>query len=163
MTPIIIASIVFVTYVLYIYFKYGVLPSISHSSYVHKKPMLFFSFMSALGISLAVFGYIQDDKWYNFLPTIAGVLFVICGCSPFFYRKTFSGDSNAFESKLHAIGATGGIVVMLAYLLIAYCSIWPIVAVGIPTYIMMKKNVKNHTWWIEIIAFTAISIRLFMA
>lgn len=173
---IIISVLVFFTYTVAITIKYGWLPSISHSVYAHKKPWLFFSFMAGFGLPLCFYGLgIQEEsvllqKQVIFFGVniagsfsmLAGILFIICGASPFFHKKTESGEPNQFESILHSVGAEGGMAFMMLHLGFYEKDWFWGIAMLLPLYIAIKRQFKNHTYWLEIIGAVLISLGIFI-
>lgn len=145
-TGITISSIVFVVYVFGVWMKYGILPSISHSYYEHYEKWLFFLFMLGIGLPITLMAT-------SGLLFFSGVLFILCGCAPAFKYNKYS-----LEDELHVIGAEGGISLAILALVITYGQWWVLPTMLIPTGYMMKKKVKNHTWWIEILAFVIIAL-----
>lgn len=135
---------VFFGYISYIWYKYGVLPSISESYYrlPTKINILFTLFCWGFAFPAMIMGNELTDNFLMFFAT-GGIMFV--------------GASAAFKQKLtntvHMVGAVIGVV--FSQLSIAfdfnmyYLNLLFIASAGI---IFLTKS-KNSTWWIEIVAF----------
>ena len=143
-----ISTITFISYVLFITLKYGVLPSISDSYYKHNSKLLFFMFMLGVGLPITLMAT-------SGLMFFSGALFILCGCAPAFKINKYS-----FEDEIHSFGALGGVSLLLSYFAsIHYClPIILIASIGIPIYFIKPKN---KTFWIEIIAFISILTGLY--
>lgn len=143
-----ISTITFISYVLLITLKYGVLPSISDSYYKHNSKLLFFLFMLGVGLPITLMAT-------SGLMFFSGALFILCGCAPAFKRNTYS-----FEDEVHKIGALGGICLLLSYFAIShfYLPIILAISIGFPVYLL---NPKNKTFWLEIIAFIILIVGLY--
>lgn len=129
--------LVFVTFVAYVWVKYGILDSISASWYaLGKKSWLFTLFLWSISLPLCVMG----NAWF----VVAGA----CLC--------FTGAAAAYKQKMtntvHYIGAVGGITLSLAGL-IQNGIWWPAVAFAITAIILRRLKLKNLTWWVEVAAF----------
>jgi hypothetical protein len=143
-----VSLVVFLTFTLYIYFKYGVLTSISMAWYVlpKKEKLLFTLFCFVLGTSLLFQG---------------GLFFFLSGAGLFFV-----GAATDYESKttniVHFTGALVGILSALIGLWVEYGLFYPlIIAIALSLIIYLIK-MKNYLWWIEIVAFLSIIIGLFL-
>lgn len=145
-----ISVAVLVIYVGWLLIKYKkVLPSISHSVYLHGKDWLFFAFMTGIGLPLILYAV----NIQSYFMVISGALFILCGASPYFHEKTLSGEPNIFESRLHSIGAEGGMLFFFLHLAFDHKDpIWTIL-MAFPLYIAIKRQFKNHTYWLELIGF----------
>lgn len=141
---------VFVSYVFYIWTKYGVLPSISESYYrLPKKLKPLFTFFCW---GFAFPSMILGSSSLMFLAG-AGICFV--------------GAAAAFQEKMthdvHMLGAGVGITASQLAIIFQY-DMWPISATFVGLSLLMlifKGKINNkHIWWIEILAFTSICIVL---
>lgn len=143
-----ISTITFISYVLFITLKYGVLPSISDSYYKHNSKLLFFLFMLGVGLPITLMAS-------SGLMFFSGVLFILCGCAP-----AFKSDKYSLEDDVHKVGALGGICLLLCYFIISHFYLPIILAILIefPVYLL---NPKNKTFWLEIIAFVTLIIGLY--
>lgn len=144
----IIQSLVFITYVLFIIYRFGVLPSISESWY-KLKPL-------NLGILFTFF------CWGIGLPMV----FRNTGISPFFFISgaaiCFTGVATAFklqygiEKIVHAAGAIICVIAGLIALWVDY-NLWLPSAVFLGGFLIIKSaKIKNEIWWIEIYSFVVI-------
>lgn len=149
-----LSATVFIYYVIWVYRKYGELKSISHSYYYHDNGWYFLAFMCGVGLPVAVLGAISDPvSWWL---VGAGWLFTLCGVAPAFRGEEMFGDQlfhpNESESFIHAVGAEGGILLVLTHVVIN--GMWYSgVALAIPVLYMYFKKTPNHTWWIEVLSF----------
>ena len=129
---------IFVSYVLFVYFKYGVLTSISTSWYrlPPKQKILFYFFCISIGILL-----LFQDNLFFFLSG-AGII--------------FTGTAAAYEEKMtnivHFSGAVICIVMALLGLSIDHQIYFPLLSIPISLVIFLAKT-KNFLWWIEIVCF----------
>lgn len=144
----IIQSIVFITYVLFIVYRFGILPSISESWY-KLKPL-------NLGILFTLF------CWGIGLPMV----FRNTGISPFFFISgaaiCFTGVATAFklqygiERIVHAAGAIICVIAGLIALWVDFGMWCPSAVFFIGALIIKAAKIKNEIWWIEIYSFIVI-------
>lgn len=146
----IIQATVFIAYILFILYRFGILPSISHSWYKLKplnRGYLFTFFCWSIGFIM---------------------LFYNTGKSPFFFLSgaglIFTGAATAFKTHhsteriVHFVGATTCVAAALMALWIDY-GMWYYITFYAPIYIIFKLiKFKNYIWWVEIIAFITILI-----
>ena len=133
----------FTAYVAAIWIKFGVLPSISESYYRLKKLQKSFFTLAMFGTGLPITIYAEGGLMFF---AGAGICFV--GAAPAF-REDMTG-------RVHVIGAVGGIVLGLLSLWLDY-SLWiPQVVFAGLTFFLTFFRVRNHTWWIEILAYMCI-------
>jgi len=131
---------IFFGYLSYAYSKFGITRSISKTYYTlqKKNKQLFQAATISYGITLGLAGG-------HLLTYIAGALVALVGFAP------DSKDSET-EEKVHIVGATGGIVAaMIAMIHFGYWYL-PIIQAAF-TAPAMKWSWKNHTYWIEVLAF----------
>jgi len=134
----ILSFIIFTSYVTYVTIKYGWLKSVSASYFYLKGKWLFTIILFAFSILLAIAG--------NTMLTVLAAA-AIC----------FSGAaSNTKElemtEKVHNICSTAGIVLGAAALV--DFKLWYIALIlTIFAILTMKYKMKNHTFWIEIVAY----------
>lgn len=141
---------VFVSYVAYIWAKYGVLKSISQSYYeLPKKLQPFFTFFC----------------WGFAIPAIilgsSGVMF-LAGSG-----IAFVGAAAAFQEEMtkevHMIGAGVGVLASQLAIYFQY-GMWPVniafIVLSLLLLLFRKKINNKHIWWIEIAAFISIFIVL---
>jgi hypothetical protein len=142
---------VFVSYVAYIWAKYGVLKSISQSYYeLPEKLRPLFTFFC----------------WGFALPAI------ILGSSGLMFLAgsgiAFVGAAAAFQEKMtqevHMVGAGTGVLASQLAIILQY-HMWPVSAVffGVSLILLFlgwQKIAPKKIWWIEILAFLSICIVL---
>lgn len=141
-------AFVFLSYIGFIVYRFGVLPSISESWYrlePLRKSYLFTLFCWSLS-TLMLFQTNETTAW--FFASGAGLAFV--GAATMFKW------TGAYTDKIHGLGAVVGIVCALVGLGVEYNNWMPtalFVAVG--TTISAFK-LQNRIWWIEIAAFVSV-------
>jgi len=142
-----ISTIIFTTYVVCIWKKFGVLRSISASfeRLIHKEWFLVFTWGTAIFLMLA------GESGLSFG---AGIFLMFSGIS---IRGKYLSDE-----LIHMIGATGAI--FLGYLFVwLNCDLLWLASIGAGANILMWiSKFKNHTWWIEVLAFYVIIAGLFI-
>ena len=144
----IIALVVFITYIGSMYLLYDFLPSISDSYYKLPNKWLFPTFISTLAIIFWV-------------VTLTSLMFFACAF------LLFVGLAPAFKEdmtdKVHSIGAIGGIALGFASMWVDF-GLWylPWAMVMFSLFAVLIWKIKNHTWWIEIAAFLLIILGLFI-
>jgi len=147
-TLLIISTAVFISYVTAIWIEFGVLPSISDSYYKLKHKSLFFLAMVGTGFPITM----QSETGMMFF---AGAFICLVGVAGAF-RQELTG-------KVHAIGAIGGIALGMCSLWIDY-GYWHVpVFFAVVTFCLAFFRIKNHIWWIEILAFVCVLGVLFIS
>lgn len=135
--------LVFFTYVGFIYNRYGVLQSISHSTYKleGESRWWFLAFLWILGI----LNLIQGMEVYGFLTT-AGLLFTGITID--------HKSSGAHTDIVHYVGASVAILSALIGLVVLH-GMWlaPILVLASIPFIW---NREDFIWWIEIVAMIVI-------
>ena len=150
MELLLVQVVVFLSYVIGIVSKYGVLPSISDSWY--SLPLgwksLFTFFTWGIGIPMLLYGT---------LPLfISGVGLCFVGAATQFKMK------ESYTRLIHFAGAAVGIVTPLIYFLLSF-------NVGLPFAIQLVGSViiwnseefNNKLWWVEILGFLMVVYGLF--
>ena len=136
---------VFISYVLFIWNKYGIQTSISESYYVlpKKENFLFVLFCWLFAFPAMILG----NSWWMFF---AGGGIVWVGANAAMHQKP--------TRLIHLIAAISGIILACLAMIFQY-NMWYMVA-GIATLIPITYllDKKHLFWWIEIIIFTAMSI-----
>ena len=140
---------VFISYVAFIWIKYGIQPSISDSYYIlplHKK-FLFILFCFGFAIPAIMIGFSST------LMFIAGSLIMFVGAAPLFKQS--------LPHIVHMIGAYGGIIAGELALCTDY-HLWPIAACFaiLAILLMFIIKPKNKIWWVELLAFVSICVGL---
>ena len=146
---IILISITFYSYVAWIWYKFGILPSISQSYYKVIPKWLFPAFCLIVGIGSFIIGWIDS----SILLSISGGALVIVGVLP--------EIKIPFIKERHIIAAIISIIFSQLAIGIDY-HLWPInimflIFAGL--LMIFKKSVKE-IWYIEILAFTIMVITL---
>jgi hypothetical protein len=140
--------VVFLSYVIGIWSKFGILNSISESAYHIKNKALFTLFIWSVSIPIMIVGSTG-------LMFMAGALLAFVGASPMFKED--------MEGKVHVVGATGGIMLGFAGMILNF-GLWPLAVIqGAFTLGAILFKLKNHTWWIEVLAFILIIAGLVIA
>lgn len=141
----IMMTLIFLSYVGMIWYRFGVLTSISESYYKlpKKQQVLFTLFCWGFAIPAMILG----DSVLMFLAGSA-----IC----------FVGAASAFKMKqvyyVHAIGAVLGMTLGLVYLLFDEDQYW--IATSMVILVLTLTKSKNFLWWTEIVTFAAICVTL---
>jgi hypothetical protein len=147
MTPLIIQFVVFWTYVTFVWiYNKKPLPSISDSWYTFPKEHRRLFMVFCVGVAAPIFTF-QTDLFF-----LSGAFLCFTGAAPEFKEK--------LVKTVHGIGAVGGIGFALVGLLAE--GIWfPIACVSIITIALRYiPDVKNDTWWVEIVSFVFIQAGL---
>lgn len=142
------------TYLVFVVTKHGWLPSISHSAYYEK--YAFICFILCLSWPLAIVA------WSAYTWIAASILSLIgfwTGYNPCLYN-------NKLENKLHGIFTIIPIVIVLFDIIhkgiiskntdMLIFSISCVIGFVVPSFILWKKQTKNHTYWIEIFCLAAV-------
>ena len=142
------ATIIFTSYVIYVWCKFGVLPSISDSFYKNNEKPLFTLAMFGTGLPITIYAEFG-------LLFFAGAFICLVGAA-----AAFREDLTA---KAHVVGAIGGIILGLLSCLIDYHNwILPAIFINFAGLATVFK-LKNITWWVEITALICIVITLFIS
>jgi hypothetical protein len=143
----------FISYITFVWSKFGVLDSISDSYYKINNKALFTLFIWSIAIPVMIIGNTT-------LMFLAGSFLAFVGAAPAFKEKT--------EGEVHVIGAVGGILLgFLSLWLDFHMPIFLIIFIIFLLYALPKKlskwldiewlnGIKHHTWWVEIAAFILI-------
>lgn len=142
-----IELLTFLSYLISVTTKYGILNSISESYYRIKNKWCFTFFIWGISVPIIMLGVEKNSMFF-----FAGALLAFVGASPAFKNKDI-------ESIVHIIGATGGIA--LANLALFLCGCYYI-SIILLTFIFYAtySDMKNSTWWIEIASFISVNIGL---
>jgi len=140
---------VFVSYVSAIWIKYGIQKSISDSYYALPEQLRFLFTFFCWGFALpAIIVGVEVTP----LMFFAGVGIAFVGAAAQIHDN--------FVAKVHNITAISGILFSQLAIYFGYHLLWlNIISLSLIAliYFFIKKN---YIWWIEIVAFTAISIAL---
>jgi len=143
-----ISFISFITYIIFIWSKYGILPSISDSFYKTNSRFSFYIFILSVALPLMIAGNTA-------LMFSAGALLTFVGAAASFKEK--------LTSTVHMIGAIGGISLGFLSMIIDFKLWYLAVIIGVFIIIVNLIKMKNKTWWIEITSFILIMFGLLMS
>jgi hypothetical protein len=145
-----LSFIIFVGYLIYVYNTVGILKSVSDSYYKVKQPILFILTMMLFPIPMMIVGSTP-------LMFFSGAFICFVGAAPGITRLEM-------EERVHVIGATGGIILGTASIWIdLHLWYFAIANALFAIYCSSKFNkIKNHTWWVEIVAFLFMFTTLFI-
>lgn len=142
--------VVFVSYVTYIYFLHGQQRSISDSWYRLTLGEKWLFCLSTWGYVLPLFLMVLTNnggEWTRIIFFLATTLLVIV---PIFPDFKMIGDK-----AWHTIGAEGGIALGMLWGILS--GFWfMVIPFFIFTVLMARNNIRNHTYWIEIVAYFTI-------
>lgn len=150
MNILILLTFLFISYNSVIYFRFGLLPSISDSYYkleTENKGFIFNLFIWFISL-----GFIFSSP--NLLFTIGCILLLGVSTSPLF-------KDNNIDKYIHSLGAIIGIFLALLSLVIYNGFYYPIsIVIGVTSLFNILK-IKSKIYWIEVVSFTIILITLF--
>lgn len=136
--------IVFISYVSFIWIKYGVQSSISDSYYrLPGKQKILFTLFCWL------FAYPMIIMAQNGLMYVAATFIMIVGASPAFKR-------DELVKFLHMFGAYGGVGFGIASVWVNYYLWYVSILFLFVAALLLIFKVKDKIWWTEIIAFLTI-------
>jgi len=133
--------VVFSVYLLFVYKRFEILESISHSTYEWNEPYLF----TLMCWSLAVLNLLQGMEGWGVL-TSAGLMFA-----------GITVDWMNTGGWLHFIGAVTAIVSAFVGVFVMY-GIWLPFAIFVVIATLTYLNKVNWLWWVEVQAFMLILI-----
>ena len=145
MTTIAISFIIFTAWLIFIRLAFGKLDSISESFYKLSEKHRFIFTLVLWGFSLPLM--VNVNSVWLFL-SISGIAFVGAAAA---YKEELT-------STVHFVGAVGGIIMGLVYLLTQWL-FWlalPSILVSVSLYFLSKRP----TYWIEIVSYYTILIGL---
>jgi hypothetical protein len=141
---IIIQAIVFIVYISFIVYRYGVLPSISESWYVLPKGQKFLFTLFTFGIGVPMLFY------------DSAVLFLAGSALTFVGAATEFKSTEWIKDEVHYTGAALGIILPLLYFGFNN-GLWiPLIAQVVGTIIITLTKTPNKIWWTEILAFVCV-------
>lgn len=138
---------VFLSYVIFIWSKYGVQKSISESYYVlpKKENFLFVLFAWLFAFPAMILGG-------SYLMMAAGAGIVLVGAAAAMHK---------FPTRFwHLFGAIGGMILGGLAMIFQYHMWYMAAGVALLSLISLLVDKKHAMWWTELIIFTAISIVL---
>jgi hypothetical protein len=139
------SALIFFAYLFIVYKRFGILPSISSSYYKLKHKAVFTFFIWSIAIPMIIIGSSPLMFW-------AGAFMAFVGASPAFKHE--------LEGKVHIVGAVGGIVLGFLSMWIEVHLYYLPIIMAVSTLYMTLKPIKNHTWWIEVLAYLLIIVGL---
>jgi hypothetical protein len=144
----IITSIVTIAvYLTIIVKKFGIQMSWSQSYYKLKRKSLFTFVMFLTGFPIVFLGAYQEIKLPEIALMLSGISLMLVGIAPAFRFNKFEGTiHNICAFGAVAFGYIAGLLYNIEYLFIVFIA-------AIACYILMKKSVKNYTWYAETIAY----------
>jgi len=137
--------LVFISYVSFIWLKYGVQPSISQSYYKlpRNQRILFTLFCWGFAIPAIAIG-----SEVTFLMFLAGAGIAFVGAAPQLKEK--------LDHTVHSVAAVSGIIFSQLAIFFAY-NMWEINLISLILCIIIPFLTKKYyIWWIELVAFSAI-------
>ena len=136
---------VFISYVTFIWTKYGIQKSISESYYVLPKKWnwLFVAFCWLFAFPAMIIG-----GSYLMMFAAGGIVFVGAAAA----MHTFP------TRTVHMIGAIGGMILACLAMIIQYHMWYMTVGVAVLALLALLLDKKRAMWWTELAIFTAISI-----
>ena len=147
MNPTFISVFIFTAYLLWCYFMFGILKSVSASYYELAKMNKGFIFTLVLwGFSLPVM-IAGDSAWFF----LAGSAIFFVGAAPE-YKYKLEGDVHYAAAVLSILFGLIGIVDK---------GDWEI-ALGLAVGIALLRLVKNYTYWQELLAFNGITLYIIL-
>lgn len=138
---------VFITYVSFIWSKYGVLSSISESYYrlPTKLSFLFTLFCWGFAIPAIIIGVDLTNNYLMFLAG-GGIMFVGAAAA---FKETLT-------KNVHMIGAALGIIFSQLSIAFDFHMYYVNILFFIAALLVLVFRIKNHIWWIELLAFSSI-------
>ena len=151
-----ISVIGFATFFTVIVKKFGMLSSLSYSDHEFKSGWAFPAFTWWCSVPIILIGILapQFSNLQSVLVSFSGIFWAIVGAEP-------SSKNVGVDKDTHVAGAFGA--GLLAYIFVATTHYWYIIipSLFISAYIYWKKT-KNHTTWIETIAYVANILGLYL-
>lgn len=164
---ILIGAVIWLTYIVWLWFKDGVKSSISSlfssipiKSYVGKRLIVGIVYVSAALFMGAAVMQTELPLWTNLIGLIATIGFAMAGIFPDSRYK--DGIYNRTKDILHGIGALTAIYTSMIYIIAGAIAIkaWGLLLIPAITVLgtnyMIKERVKNRTTWIELLVFFSI-------
>lgn len=143
--------IAFISYIAFIWIKFGVLSAISDSYYSlsNASKSMFTFFIWSVSIPMIIVGVSETGLMF-----FAGAFLSFVGAAPAFKEE--------LEGKVHVAGAISGIGfgVLAMIFVFQHYVLASILVVFIILVNLLKM--KNKTWWIEVLAFVFIYISLIL-
>lgn len=146
---------IFVTYVGFIWIKYGILPSISYSYYELPKKLkpLFTLFCWGFALPVAIIGItLAEESIWQFLAFFAsgGIMFV--GTAPDFKSETGN------DKIIHYVSALISVIFSQLYIALVFPEMIyvPIIFLLSSILLILFKRKVKEIWWIELFAFSSL-------
>jgi hypothetical protein len=139
---------VFLSYVSFIWLKFGIQKSISASYYVLPENVRFLFTLFCWGFAFPAIILGIQTTWLMFFAG-AGIVFV--GAAPRILEK------DVF--RIHMIAAVSGIIFSQSAIFFGYHMLWlNIVSIALAALSLLSKN--HYFWWIELVAFTSVCVAI---
>lgn len=142
---------VFVSYISFIWSKYGVLKSISESYYSLPKKINFLFTFFCWGFAFPAI-IIGTELTNNFLMFLGGTGIIFVGAA--------AAMKTGMTRKVHWVSAVIGIVFSQLSIAIDFNLWWLATIISLLSVIMLIFKLKHSFWWIEILAIVSTSIVL---
>lgn len=142
--------VIFTTFAALVWWKYGVLNSISAAFYKlpENQRWIFTLALWGFSIPIIIFGGMNDAE----LLFLAGGAIVWTGAVAAY-------NSSELELKIHITSAMGGVILGLAHLTINLHLYYLVAGATVIAFLLYKRS-KNYTWWIEMLYYFTIIIGL---
>ena len=155
-----ITLVCFISYVAFIWIKYGIQESISASYYKLPRNLQWLFTIATWGYA---FPAIMLGVPYSLLAFLAGAAICFVSASPAFRGK--DKNDHTMEGTVHMVGAIVGVTAAQLMIFLAPFSMWYInvgfLALCGVSYLIPKMKV-NFTWWIELYAFISIVLAYYL-
>lgn len=148
MIYLIVSVVIFVSYLSYIYFKYGIQRSISASYHNLSMSGKWMFTLSTWGYVMPLmFAGVSGNTLQDLVLFLSGFLLCTVG--------VMADDQSETQKKWHSFGAEGGIMVGILWCILVgqWMTVAPAIIIA---YVLFKKKPKNHTGWIEIVSYFSI-------
>lgn len=147
---------IFISFLTYVYEKFGFLKSVSESYYKLRsigEEWWFVWFILCISVGMSLIGQ-------HTLVYVASGLLAMVAASPMFKNEDSKPDKiDKLELQIHVFGATSSIITGFIYL-VFFAHEWYIwipmvlfIAYALPKKTKFAKGISPYTWWIEIFAF----------
>ena len=145
-----LSLVIFTTYTVLIWHKYGILSSISASFYKlpQNKRLLFTFALWGFSFPVIIYAGLVDSP-----------LLFLAGASIAFTGAAAAYNRSKLDLTVHIVSAQAGVIAGVAHNIVYLHDYYIAVAVAIIALIIYKK-VDKYVWWVEVLAFYYIIIRL---
>ena len=147
-----VSNIVFISYISYVIYKYGILDSISESYYRLPKK---WNFLFTLMLWFFSFPILMVGVEYTPFMFLAGVSIMFVGAAPDYKRSQL-------EHNVHYGAAIIGISTAIVTMTFLFKYYWMLPVFLLSSLFIIYKSKENYIWWIELVAFLLIIIGLYL-